>query len=307
MLWQQVIRTTRQALDSGALQPISTRSRLVSDGGMEFLVRVVDQLRRKRDSQLNLSGDRPPDSPGPGAAESPNPFLPYDRRLFVADAGPRHVCLLNKFPVVEHHLLIVTRQFERQESPLTLDDFAAWRRCLEQYPSLGFYNGGREAGASQRHKHLQLVPLPLGEGPLRTGPLNVPVEQLLALSPPASRGEPRRSPLPVRHAWCELPQADAHGRSLHDAYCRLLAAGELQPDAGGDLPPYNLLLTCDWMLLVPRRREAWAGISVNALGFAGALLVPDEAQLRRLELEGPIRLLQHVAFAHDAAGTFEAD
>lgn len=302
MLWPQVVRTTERALQTGALQPIATRSSAVSDGGIEFLVRVVDGLRRKRDSQSDLSGEPSRDSPGPDAAGSINPFLPYDQRLFVAEAGPRHVCLLNKFPVVEHHLLIVTREFERQDSALKLDDFAAWQLCLRQYPGLGFYNAGPDAGASQRHKHLQLVPVPLG-----AGPLNAPVERLLALSPLARRGQPRRSPLPVRHAWCELAGDDGSGRSLHDAYQRLLAACGLQRDEHGVLPPYNLVLTSDWMLLVPRRREAWAGISVNALGFAGALLVPDEAQLRRLERTGPIRLLQHVAFPGEAASAFPAD
>jgi hypothetical protein len=36
---------------------------------------------------------------------------------------------------------------------------------------LGFYNGGAGAGASQRHKHLQVVRLPIARGLLAPLPL----------------------------------------------------------------------------------------------------------------------------------------
>jgi sulfate adenylyltransferase (ADP) / ATP adenylyltransferase len=100
--------------------------------------------------------------------------LPYDAALFVADVGAEHVCLLNKFNVVDHHLLIVSRDFVHQDRPLEVADFAVWWRCLNEYDSLGFYNGGARAGASQPHRHLQLVPLPLAD----SGP-RIPLESLL--------------------------------------------------------------------------------------------------------------------------------
>ena len=45
--------------------------------------------------------------------------------MFVADVSDTHLCLLNKFNVIEHHLLIVTRKFEHQETLLTVRDFQA--------------------------------------------------------------------------------------------------------------------------------------------------------------------------------------
>jgi ATP adenylyltransferase len=63
--------------------------------------------------------------------------------------------------------------------------------------------------------------------------------------------------------------------------------------------PYNLLIARDWMLFVPRTREQWESTSVNALGFAGALLVRDEDELARVREVGPMRLLRHVAVARD--------
>ena len=93
----------------------------------------------------------------------------------MADISDTHAAILNKFNVLEHHLLIITRDFEDQETLLTLRDFQALWTCMSEYNGLGFYNGGVAAGASQPHKHLQLVPLPLApEGP------QVPIEPLLA-------------------------------------------------------------------------------------------------------------------------------
>ena len=59
--------------------------------------------------------------------------------------------------------------------------------------------------------------------------------------------------------------------------------------------PYNLLLCRRWMLLVPRRREDFDGVSVNALGFAGSLLVPDREHLERLRRAGPGQALRSVS------------
>ena len=43
----------------------------------------------------------------------------YEVDLFVADISPTHVCILNKFNVVDYHLLIITRAFESQENLLS--------------------------------------------------------------------------------------------------------------------------------------------------------------------------------------------
>jgi ATP adenylyltransferase len=61
------------------------------------------------------------------------------------------------------------------------------------------------------------------------------------------------------------------------------------------MAPYNLLVTRRWMLAVPRSRERFDSISVNALGFAGSLFVRDAAEMQRLREAGPMRVLQEVA------------
>ena len=64
-------------------------------------------------------------------AEVKNPFLPYEEDLFVADLSDAHLLLLNKYNVVAHHLLVVTRRFEPQSDLLNSADLdAAWKVLL---------------------------------------------------------------------------------------------------------------------------------------------------------------------------------
>jgi ATP adenylyltransferase len=58
---------------------------------------------------------------------------------------------------------------------------------------------------------------------------------------------------------------------------------------------FNLLVTQNWMLVIPRRAESFDGISVNSLGYAGALLVKTEQELIRLKRQGPMALLAEVS------------
>lgn len=57
---------------------------------------------------------------------------------FVCDVGPhaKHALVLNRFPVIPRHCVIVTRRFEPQEAPLTTDDLAAlWSWCVTRLSS----------------------------------------------------------------------------------------------------------------------------------------------------------------------------
>ncbi|MDA8432406.1 MAG: hypothetical protein M0Z60_05510, partial [Nitrospiraceae bacterium] len=155
-LREALMKTTENALAAGALLPVPTGYEFVEDGGVRFFVRVLENLSRKDVEKKKQEREGRP----------VNPFLPYEKDLFVADISETHAAILNKFNVVEHHLLVVTREFEDQETLLTPPDCEALWACLQEYDGLGFYNGGEAAGASQRHKHLQVVPLPLApEGP----------------------------------------------------------------------------------------------------------------------------------------------
>jgi len=284
--WPRLLERERHALASGALQPIETEQSLMERNGVTWLVRRVSSLTRKvKDRERTQTrGDTSP----------PNPFLPPEADLTIGNVGPGHLCIFNKFNVIEHHILLVTRDFVHQECLLTPADLAALSFCLCEHDGLGFYNGGRMAGASQPHKHLQWIPLPLAS----TGPA-VPVAPLLdATDTPGRIGH--CSSLPVEHAFVRLESAALdRPEILYRYYVGLLEALGIEGlNIGGEIrqsAPYNLLLTREWMLAVPRTRECHAGISVNALGFAGSLFVMQAEQLEQVAATGPLALLRAVS------------
>ena len=59
----------------------------------------------------------------------------------------------------------------------------------------------------------------------------------------------------------------------------------------GVLAPYNLLMTRQWMMVVPRSEGRPEGIPLNALGYGGMLLVKSESQLATLRQKGVFNLL----------------
>ena len=291
-LWNRILETTREALNCGALKPIQTEGRVMADSGVDFLVRVVESLVRKEADKI-LQVQRSEEK-----KEKPNPFLPYEKDMFVADISNTHRCLLNKFNVIEHHLLIVTNTFEHQETLLTLQDFQAIWRCMTEFEGLAFYNGGEIAGASQDHKHLQMIPLPMAS----TGH-PVPIESLIH--------QPQKNPgvipgFPFVHAFkrfssmANIPHEMAV-QALFQMYRLMLQQVGMNPftERAETLQsgPYNLLFTREWMLLVPRSREFFESISVNALGFAGALLARNPEEMALIQKKGGMGILKHTAIA----------
>ncbi len=302
-LWDRILETTGVALEHGTLKPIETQSRVMADGGVDFLVRVVESLALKEADKI-LQADPAVVATLAELAKSkkkrekPNPFLPYEKDMFVADISNTHRCLLNKFNVIEHHLLIVTNTFEHQEALLTVRDFQAIWRCMTEFEGLAFYNGGEIAGASQDHKHLQLIPLPMAS----TGH-PVPIESLIHQvqeSPGVIPGFPFVHAFKRFSAITDVPHHMA-AQALHQMYRLMLQQVRMNPFTEREETlqsgPYNLLFTRRWMLLVPRSREFFESISVNALGFAGALLARNPEEMALIEKKGGMGVLKHTGIA----------
>ncbi|HTG00317.1 MAG TPA: DUF4922 domain-containing protein [Nitrospirota bacterium] len=288
-LWDCIVRTTEHAVRTGALIPIPTDHAFVEEGGIRFFVRVLASLSRKDEARTRQNREE-------SAGRNANPFLPPEKDLTVTGVSETHTAVLNKFNVMEHHLLIVTRQFEDQDMLLTSSDFEALWLCLAEYPSLGFYNGGRAAGASQQHRHLQVVPLPISpEGP------RTPIEPLLAH---VDRPGPGLVPgLPFLHSFARLDSGLVHNPrnaalATFDLYRTMLASLGMAAPSGNALTrqsgPYCLLVTADWMLIVPRTREFFEDVSLNSLAFAGSFFVRNAGQLGRLKAVGPMNALRTV-------------
>ncbi|MCF3570948.1 DUF4922 domain-containing protein [Planktothrix agardhii 1806] len=288
-LWQRIITQTELALNCDALQSIPTEYDFIEAGNINFLVRILSNLARKQKAKKKQQKKLAK------SGKEFNPFLPYEQDLFVGNLSETHLCLLNKFNVVDYHLLIITRQFEEQETWLTQADFEAMWLSLAEIDGLVFYNGGKLAGASQRHKHLQLVPFPL----VPDG-INLPIEPAIA-SIQFNNSIGIIPEFPFVHAiaafnpdWINhLSEAAIFTLEL---YFELLATLGLSV---GDNPfqsgAYNLLATRNWMMIVPRSQEKFEGISINSLGFGGTLLVKNSEQLQQLKSYHPLTVLKQVA------------
>ena len=294
-LWPQVRRVTATALECGAAQPIPTELRTIEDGGVRFLIRIATTPSRKP-----TSSEKPPSKIG--SARGVNPFLPYDPALYVSDIGPDHICLLNKYNVVDHHVLIVSRTFQAQSELLGKRDFWALSHCLAEYDSLGFHNSGAVAGASQPHRHLQLIPLPLVDSPSK-----LPLEPLFLEAfdrPGMSRTRQNavqsdRLSFPHRLARFDesmfASPADA-ADLIHVIYRAMLS--DLNLDTVKPCP-YNLLVSRRWMLMVPRLREYFQSISLNSLAFAGVFFVRHREYYDQLTDAGPFQALRQVTRKSD--------
>ena len=283
-IWPKVRQQSEQALTTGALVPMSTSVHVLEEQGLRFAVRRAERIKQK-------------EAAAPSEQNPDDPFAPpYEADLYVGDLSDTHVALLNKFNVLDEHLLLVTRDYESQDQLLGEADFRAMLRGMAGTDTLAFYNGGTDAGASQPHKHLQVVPLPLAEAVP-----GIPFASCFARA--ANNSEVFRSPdLPFTHAVAPMPSGwqnnpDEAASSLHDLHHRLWHELGYTLTTDEQPVPYNLIATHDWLWLVPRSREEHQGIAVNALGFAGALLVRDAAMQDLLEELGPLRVLEGVAAA----------
>ena len=278
---------TAKALASGALLPIRTAAEYVDQDGIGYVVRILSNLVRKDEDRLKQAQQK-----------DRNPFLPYEEDLFVADVGPSHVALLNKFNVIERHLLIVTKEFEEQENLLTPSDFSALWTCMEEYDAVGFYNGGEAAGASQRHKHLQVVPRPLAD----QGP-ELPIQPLIDEVGGEGKITRLRS-FDFLHCFARM-ELDRRGFPLDPAEQSFRLYQAMLSELGMAVPvrgetvrqsgPYCLVATRQWMLMVPRSQEFCGEISINSLGFTGCLLVRKAEHLEHLKKTGPLSILRAVS------------
>ena len=137
-------------------------------------------------------------------------------------------------------------------------------------------------------------------------PFSPPVDRLLSryaeVSFGATVGVARVLPeLPFRHAFAPLDRslrwAADGGERLRRAYHSLLdvAGVAAPPTAPSPAPsPYNLLLTAEWMLVVPRSQRKYGSIDVNGMGFLGCLLVRDEEGRSTLQAATPSTVLSAV-------------
>ncbi|KAJ2918606.1 hypothetical protein MD484_g1815, partial [Candolleomyces efflorescens] len=243
-----------------------------------------------------------------------DPFAPpYNPQLHVGDlrdelTEEEFVILLNKFSVVPHHFLLVPKEFRSQASPLLPPELVQTYSLLVAAKRSGrnffaFYNCGENSGASQPHKHVQFLPT--------ESPSSPPIETLARR---IQLEQPTRpfslTSLPYASHSFRFPShidtfsAEDLERVLSDVFLQLLdlciSTVRHDPDYPPGRPSYNVIITLEHMHLIPRKFETHLlektgeQLPVNALGFAGMLLVKSESELEAVKYETVGKILRGV-------------
>jgi ATP adenylyltransferase len=271
--------------------------------GIHFAVRIAENLARKPTaSSANKEND---------------PFMPpFEDGLCVGKLDQAHYLLLNKFNVVDHHVLITTVVNEFQHSGIRKNAFPAIIRVMEAIDGLCFFNRGKDSGASQLHKHYQVIPQGDDEYPM--GKL---IEECARQKSLVDGQVIEIEKIPFKHACCYSRERFTSD-TLETAYQSLLKHLHLAESPENEDPElsYNWVSTRNWMLIVLRSSEVYQEriksseanedmqfletigkmrIPVNSLGFAGTLFVKTESALSHIQSKTPAFILSSVAVANE--------
>ncbi|KAH9942509.1 uncharacterized protein BXZ73DRAFT_88058 [Epithele typhae] len=324
MLFYQLPASFEAARAAGDLHFFPSTVHTHAEDGIDFEIRLCPALQKKPAApapEFDAVEDASP-------AKAPqDPFAPpYTPGLFLGEVkdefeGREYVVLFNKYSVVPHHFLIVTKEFQSQTAPLFPADLVQVYLFLVAAKKAGrtffaFYNCGDLSGASQPHKHVQILPLDDPDGP--------PVEKLAREAKTDREDQPFSLPLPyanhVRRLPASLPRAApealepalaAASMAVLDLAIQTVRHAPAHPRGP---PSYNVLLTLEHVHCVPRARECAAlalapggdALPVNALGFAGMLLVKGEREMDAVVARGVRSVLAESPNMPSRAGVDEA-
>jgi sulfate adenylyltransferase (ADP) / ATP adenylyltransferase len=240
-----------RALRDGVLRPLASTLHAVEAEGVTFEVRQLHGFGAKTRGSVAADPFQPPWTP----------------ELLVEELGEYHALLLNKFPVFSDHLLIVTRRWQDQESPPDRADLEVLSLVLTAVDGLWFYNGGRAAGASQPHRHLQVVP----RASLAAG-------------------------IPLEARWlAALDSGQVDGFDFPHHVLPGMQADQLRAALGDDPGPHTLIGTRAVTIVVPRGASVVDGQPVNSLAYAGFLAAKTPEGVAAITQRGPFGVLAAAA------------
>ena len=267
--WDKALIKSKIAFKSNGLFPLSTLD-ITSNiyDGDDFIIRELDISKFKNKDLI-----------GPKS----NPFEPWEKILEIDSIGKNHHIILNKYPVQLGHILLITNTWKSQSDWLEKNDWEAIKEVNNDTTGLWFFNSGPLAGASQPHRHFQLLRRDINE-------INCPREKwFLNFNNNPDLHKKFLSNIIIK----KFSKSSLSNENIYEAYLELserLGIGNPKKDK---IPkqPYNILLTNKWMVLIKRKTDNLAGISINALGFAGYILVTKRSNISYLKKYGPENLL----------------
>lgn len=222
-----------------------------------------------------------------------NPFENPSPALLVAQLPPSHRLVLNKFAIVPEHFILATRDFKPQTHLLETGDVDAAYACVQAYHSAGdelfvFFNSGDHSGASQLHRHLQLLPVER----MKDGLENAEHGQEWGIIAGKVCGMQETLPFTV---FTSPISADMNAEEKHHTYLslykRAVRAAKVNVEAieeGEAQISYNFAMTSTCMALCPRTAEGArvkdndgndiGNIALNGTVLAGTALVKSKSE-----------------------------
>ncbi|KAL3660107.1 hypothetical protein V7S43_015028 [Phytophthora oleae] len=305
MLRKSMLDVTERATQSQALKKITAGYELLpaSDQGIRYILWAADAKHSKPTPAK--TAEKPKEFRDPFAKEN------LEQDLFVTQLHGSHNLVLNKFNVADEHLVLPTIEFAPQEQPLDASDFRAMWTAMQGLDGFAFFNCGFESGASQPHKHMQIMTYPSMK--VITG-LDMPpllhfIDQKLREYPTSETVQ--LPELPFCHFLHCIDLADdvdsekaaADIVAIYNKVLKQMNATEYSRPAATSSSPsslpvaYNLLLTSSFLFMIPRKAQSFNDIEVNSIGFIGSFFVRNNEQRVVFEtLGGPMELLRQVTF-----------
>jgi len=273
IIWAKALQISRKAVYSGAVIPLETKkyktSKLCCDYELRFLLSPIPRYLIEY---------------GPKR----NPFIPWDTKLEIKSIDSRHTLILNKYPVQIGHMLLITNKWKPQNGWLDNGDFDAIKNVDNDTSGLWFFNSSKDAGASQPHRHFQLLPRHNNES------ICPRYDWFCSL---LSSNNIRKSL--ISHCVAIKPRNNNSYSNSNDLYSSYKAMihemnlGDIDLDSK-PLKPYNLIITPEWIALITRKTDRAYGFSINALGFAGYFLGTKRSDVDQLIKFGPEQILKDV-------------
>lgn len=214
--------------------------------------------------------------------QAKNPFVPpFERGIFVGDVTKTHRVFFNKFALIPRHMLVVTKKQEDQMTPCTKEDFEAGflvQRAFKE--AILFINGGKIAGSSINHKHLQVLPVERDNQCINTEVIDALEEKAkqYSVGETFTFGPYQK----LKHVMIRVESPFDYdrraflnqGQHLKESYDQLMdVLGNYKaPKEKKEISQaYNLLIGRNFMMLVIRAKEKAYNnqISLNSIAFLG--------------------------------------
>tara|TARA_Y100001968_G_scaffold120578_1_gene109790 strand:- start:1664 stop:2506 length:843 start_codon:yes stop_codon:yes gene_type:complete len=276
IIWSLSLKKTEEAIESKSLIPFDTKLDILECNNYNYELRILIDKPTNKD---NKEGPKQ------------NPFKPWDKDLEISKVLETHVLILNKYPVEIGHMLLITKDWMPQNGWLDYKDWEALVEVSQDTSGLWFFNNSEKAGASQPHRHLQLLRRPEDNF---VCPRQKWFEDFI-IGKFSSNYNLNKSCL-------VYPRQNINSaQELNDIYLRLCKEMDIGDPLNNNVPKksYNLLITNNWFALITRSQESFKGFSINGLGFAGYFLVTTKSDLDWLKVHSPESLLSSVVMPLD--------